>query len=460
MQEIFNKIKKIHLVGIGGSGMSGIAEVLVNLGYSVTGSDIKNSEIIKKLRKMGIKITIGHKRKNIKDADVVVYSSAIPDNNPEIIEAKKRNIPVIPRIEMLAEIARMKYTISICGTHGKTTTTSMVGSILEECGYDPTIIVGGKFKNINSSAKLGRGKYIVVESDESDGSFLKLSPYIVICTNIDNDHLDHFGSLEKLKSAFLQHFNSIPFYGFNVLYGDDANITSLFFKIQRKYFTYGLKENNDFVAKNISLNFNSSNFCIYHQGKFVGSVEMKLVGIHNVINALAAISFGILCGFNFDKIKTALETFQGVARRLEKKGSIKINGKKVDIYDDYGHHPTEIYYTLNALRTKVKGKKIIVVFQPHRYTRTKILYKEFVKGFSKLDKILLLPIYPANEKPIKGVSSDLIFNELKKANYDVDIFSKEKLLKLIRLYKDDCVVLTLGAGDVYKIGEWLVKKYG
>jgi UDP-N-acetylmuramate--alanine ligase len=240
MLDIFNKIKKVHFIGIGGSGMSGIAEVLLNLGYKVYGSDIKNSNVIKRLKALGAKIVLGHKKENVKNVDVVVYSSAIDENNPEILAAKKLNIPVIPRIEMLAEIARMKYTISVCGTHGKTTTTSMVGLLIDKCGYDPTIVVGGRFKNIGSSAKLGKGKFIIVEADESDGSFLKLSPYIVICTNIDNDHLDFYKNINNLKKAFLQHFNSVPFYGFNILFGDDKNILSLLNQIKRKFYTYGL----------------------------------------------------------------------------------------------------------------------------------------------------------------------------------------------------------------------------
>ncbi len=463
MEAIFNKVKKIHLVGIGGSGMSSIAEVLLNLGYQVSGSDIKNTPIIDRLVSLGAKVFNGHKATNIKGVDVVVYSSAIKENNPEILFAKKKGIPVIPRIEMLAEIARMKYTISICGTHGKTTTTSMVGLLLQYCGYDPTIVIGGILKNIGSSAKIGKGKFIVVESDESDGSFLHLSPYIVVCTNIDNDHLDNYNkSMHNLKQAFLQHFNSVPFYGFNILYGDDQNIRSLLSKIKRKYYTYGIKkEDNDFVAKDIELNSDSSKFSIYKNNKVVGKIKLNVTGIHNVLNALATASLGIVCGFNFSDIKDALESFNGINRRIEFKGQIIIDDKLIDVYDDYGHHPTEIYYTLETLRLKTGHKKIIVIFQPHRYTRTQILYKEFPKAFSYKDKVFLTEIYHANEPPIKGVSSKIIYNEFKKREYDVDMYSYKKLINYIKnLDEKQCVVLTLGAGDVYKIAEKLLKHYG
>lgn len=457
MLEIFNKIKKIHFIGIGGSGMSGIAEVLLNLGYKISGSDIKNSDVIKRLKSLGAKIVLKHNKNNIKNVDVVVYSSAINQNNPEIVEAKKLGIPVIPRIEMLAEIARMKYTISICGTHGKTTTTSMMGLVIDKCGYDPTIVVGGKFRNIGSSAKLGRGKFVVVESDESDGSFLKLSPYIVICTNIDNDHLDYYKNMNNLKKAFLQHFNSIPFYGFNVLYGDDENIQSLLSQITRKFYTYGIKENNDFYAKDININNSYTEFLAYYRNKKIGKIKLNVLGIHNVLNALAVFSCGIICDFGFNKIKNALEEFSGVERRLEFKGRIKIKDSVVDVYDDYGHHPKEIFFTLNTLKNKVGNKKIIVIFQPHRYTRTRILYEEFANGFLKENKIFLLEIYPANEKPIKGVSSKLIYDDLKNKGFDVEYFDYKRLFDVL---DNNRVILTLGAGNVYKIAEELVKKYG
>ncbi len=461
MEEIFNKVKKIHLVGIGGSGMSSIAEVLLNLGYQVSGSDIKNSVVIDRLKKLGAKVFIGHKATNVDDVDVVVYSAAIKDNNPEILVAKKKNIPVIPRIEMLVEIARMKYTISICGTHGKTTTTSMVGLLLQQCGYDPTIVVGGILKNIGSSAKIGKGKFIVVEADESDGSFLHLSPYIVVCTNIDNDHLDNYGSMNNLKQAFLQHFNSVPFYGFSILCGDDKRICSLLPNIKRKYYTYGIKsENNDFIAKNIELKPNFSRFVVYKNDKLVGKVLLNTTGMHNVLNALATISLGIVCGFNFSDIKSALESFDGIKRRIEFKGQIVIDDKVIDVYDDYGHHPTEIYYTLQTLRIKTNNKKIVVVFQPHRYTRTQLLYKEFPKAFSHKDKVFLAQIYPANEKPIKGVNIKLVYDEFVKNGHNVEMYNFDRLVNYLKNLAEDSVVLTLGAGDVYKIADRLIERYG
>ncbi|MCS7231632.1 MAG: UDP-N-acetylmuramate--L-alanine ligase [Elusimicrobiota bacterium] len=458
--DFFNKVRKIHLVGIGGSGMSGVAEVLLNMGYEVSGSDIKESETINRLKKLGAKIFIGHKRENINSADVVVFSSAIDKNNPELLEAKKKSIQIIPRIEMLAEIARMKYTISICGTHGKTTTTSMLGLVLKNCGFDPTIVVGGKFKNIGAHGRLGKGKFIVVESDESDGSFLKLSPYVVICTNIDNDHLDYYKNLKSLKDAFLQHFNSVPFYGFNILYGDDKNISSLLSFIKRKYYTYGINHRNDFYVEDIEMDKCISKFKVFFSHKYIGEIKLRILGLHNILNSLAVVSFSVLCDFNFKDVKLALEEFIGVERRIEFKGKIRLNNKEIEIYDDYGHHPKEIYYTLKALQTRVGNKKIIVLFQPHRYTRTKLLYKEFYKGFSKKHKIFLLDIYPANEKPIKGVSSKLIYQDLKNRGYDVEEYNEEKFLNFIENYKKDFVILTLGAGNVYSIADFLIKKYG
>ncbi|MCX7956917.1 MAG: UDP-N-acetylmuramate--L-alanine ligase [Endomicrobia bacterium] len=459
MEYIFHKINRIHLVGIGGSGMSGIAEVLLNMGYKVSGSDIKNTEVIKHLRKLGAKVYIGHRKENVIGADVVVYSSAINENNEELIEAKKRKIQTIPRIEMLAEIARMKYTISVCGTHGKTTTTSMLGLVLSKCGYDPTIVVGGKFKNIGSNALVGKGKFIVVESDESDGSFLHLSPYVIIATNIDNDHMDYYCNYENLKKAFLKHFNSVPFYGFNILYGDDKNISSIIHLIKRKYYTYGLIGNNDFIAKNIKLFDKGCMFDVWTRNKKIGSVELKVYGIHNVLNALAVISYSLVCGLNFGKAVEALGEFIGVERRLEYKGKIIVNNNEIEIYDDYGHHPSEIYYTIKALKQKVKNRKIIVLFQPHRYSRTKDLYNQFYKGFEKDNKIYILEIYPANERPIKNVTSDLIYNDLKKRGFNVEKYNEKKFYNFLENTREKFVILTLGAGNVYKIGELLIKKY-
>ncbi len=458
MLNFFNKPNKIHFVGIGGSGMSGIAEVLLNLGNRITGSDLKKSEITLRLENLGAKIYYGrHSQKNVDDdVDVVVYSSAIKSNNPELVVARKKKIPVIPRIEMLAEIARLKYTISVCGTHGKTTTTSMMGLMLDKCGYDPTIVVGGKFMNIGTGAKIGKGEFIVVESDESDGSFLKLSPYIVICTNIDNDHLDYYGNMNYLKNAFIEHFNSVPFYGFNVLYGDDKNIRSLLPSIHRKFYTYGLNPKNNFFAKEIEFYNDYTEFNVYYQDKFITKIKLKIPGLHNVLNSLSVISCGIISGLEIKKIASSLEEFEGVGRRLEYKGCIKINNKIIDVYDDYGHHPTEIYNTLSALRTKV-NKDIVVIFQPHRYTRTKLLYKQFYKGFSKKDKIFLLPIYPANEKPIKGVSAKLIYDDMRNRNYNITWYSEKKLINSLT---GNEVILTLGAGSVYKIGEEIIQKYG
>ncbi len=456
MNDLFKKVKKIHFIGIGGSGMSGIAEVLLNLGYKISGSDLKKSEITSRLKKLGAKIYFVHKETNVKEVDVVVTSTAIKPNNPEVLSAKKRNIPTIPRIEMLAEIARLKYTLSVCGTHGKTTTTSMLGLLLDTCGYDPTIVVGGKFNNIGTGAKIGNGKYIVVESDESDGSFLKLSPYIVVCTNIDNDHLDYYGTFDNLKKSFLQHYNSVPFYGFNILCGDDKNILSLIPNVHRKYFTYGLNQYNDFIAKDIEQNDEFMTYKIYFKNKYAGKIFLKVFGIHNVLNSLSVTSLGLECGFEFKKIKIALENFDGVARRLEYKGKIIVNGKSIEVYDDYGHHPTEMYNTINTLRNKTK-KDVVIIFQPHRYSRTKILYREFASAFSKKDKIFLTEIYPATEKPIKGISSKLIYDDMLYKGLNVSWYKMDNVIKSLN---ENTVLLTLGAGNIVNICDSFIKKYG
>ncbi|OGS20944.1 MAG: UDP-N-acetylmuramate--L-alanine ligase [Elusimicrobia bacterium RIFOXYA2_FULL_39_19] len=448
---MFRKFENIHMVGIGGSGMSGIAEVLLNLGYNVSGSDMYATETTRHLEDLGAKIFTKHQASNIKNVDVVVTSTAIAKTNPEVLEVQKRKIPVIPRIEMLAEIARLKYTVGIAGTHGKTTTTSMTSLVLQYGGLDPTVVIGGRVKNFGSTgAKLGQGDFLVAEADESDGSFLKLSPAIITVTNIDDDHLDYYGTFEKLTASFIEYINKIPFYGFGILCVNNPVIKSILPKITRRYFTYGLNTDADYTAKNIEANFQGSCFDVFKNNKSLGRFELSVPGAHNVQNALSAICCGIELGIPIVKIKKALKDFVGVGRRLEIKGRIGMAHSQDEIIfiDDYGHHPTEVQATIKALRDSYKNKRIIAIFQPHRYTRTKILYKKFGKVFGDADLIRLCEIYPASEKPIKGVSSKLILNEAKKHKNNIEMFNFEKLVKEI---KPGDVVLTLGAGDVWKL---------
>ena len=450
-------IKKIHMIGIGGSGMSGIAEVLLNLGYKVSGSDLIKSEVTERLKKLGAIIFYTHKPENIRNVDLVVVSSAIKENNPEYVFAKQKNIPVILRAEMLAELARIKHTITIAGTHGKTTVTAMVGLILQMANYDPTVIIGGRLKNFgHSGAKLGKGEFLVAEADESDGSFLKLMPTIAIVTNIDDDHLDYYKNINNLKQAFIEHINKVPFYGYGILCKDDIILSSLFKKITRQYYTYGLNNNSDITARNIEFSGWNSKFDIIYKNRELGSINLHVPGIHNVLNSLSAILVGLQLGVSFNKIKKGLENFTGVGRRLE----IKFKKKGITCIDDYGHHPTEILNTLNTLRKIFPDKRLIVIFQPHRFTRTKIIYKKFGPVFKKSDITMIAPIYPAGEKPIKGVSEFLIYNEVKKFNKNVELFlpDDEKNIKnLIKILKPGDVVLTLGAGNIYKLSDNIQK---
>ncbi|MDR0956308.1 MAG: UDP-N-acetylmuramate--L-alanine ligase [Endomicrobium sp.] len=447
---MFYKNQHIHFVGIGGSGMSGIAEVLINLGHSVSGSDLKKTEITDHLKEIGSKIYIGHDAKNVNSADVVVISTAINKNNPEVRTAIKNKIPVIPRIEMLAELARLKYAITIVGTHGKTTTTSLVSLVLDEGGFDPTIVIGGLLKNLKTSARLGKGDYIVAEADESDGSFLKLSPVITVVTNIDNDHLDYYGNMKNLKKAFLKHINCVPFYGTAIICSDNKILSEIIPKITRKYITYGFNGKPDIKAVNIKTLENLTNFDIVYMEKVIGNIDIKIPGRHNVLNSLAAIGVGLWLGIPFGLIVKAINKFDGVKRRFEIKG--KKNG--ITIIDDYGHHPTEIIATLKAIKYFWPKHRIVVLFQPHRYTRTKNLFNEFGKSFANADIIKVLDIYSAGEKFIKGINADLILSSLIKNKCKAEKFTNLKSFSKTLLPGD--IVLTLGAGDIWRKGEELL----
>ncbi len=454
-EEIFGKTRHIHFTGIGGSGMCGIAEVVLNLGFKVTGSDIAESEIIDRLKKLGAKINIGHKAENIEGADVLVYSSAIRPDNPEILYAKELDIPTIPRAEMLAELMRLKRGIAIAGTHGKTTTTSLVGSIFEAAGLNPTVVIGGKFFNIKSNAKLGKGKFLICEADESDASLLKLSPEFAIVTNIDDDHLDYYENFENLKNTFKEFINKVPFYGFIILCKDNKHLSSMFPNIYKRIVTYGIKTNADYTAKNIKQTSEGIEFTLIKNSKELGNINFKLYGKHNVLNALAASALSFELGISFKNIKKGLHNFKGVERRLEFKGEIN----KIKIFDDYGHHPTEIKATLASIH---KGKgRLLVIFQPHRYTRTKLLHKEFKDAFLKADYLFITEIYPAGEKPIKGVSARLIYNSVKKSKLKNVIYipSKEDAAnEVIKIAERNDIILTLGAGDIKNIAPFIIEK--
>ncbi len=449
---VFKKIRHIHFVGIGGAGMSGIAEVLLKLGYRVTGSDLVKSGVAARLEELGAAVFEGHQGKNIAGADVIVISTAVSKSNPEVKAAQKQGIPVIPRIEMLAEIARLKYTIAISGTHGKTTTTSLVAQILKACDLDPTVVVGGRLKAVGTGGILGRGDYLVAEADESDGSFLKLSPAITVVTNIDNDHLDYYKTEARLREAFIEFANRIPFYGISFLCAEDVGVKRILPFLTRRHATYGFKSSHDFQATDLVLSEFGSKFDVVSKGQRLGAVRLPLAGEHNVLNALSAVAIGLHLGLSFDKISAALSKFEGVGRRIEYKGA----PNNVVVVDDYGHHPTEIKATLSAIRNKWKGKRLVVLFQPHRFSRTQLLYKDFGQVLSAADTLYLMPVYPAGEKPIRGDTSKLIAQAVKKK--DVALWDGEASFKKLQNdLKPGDVFLTLGAGDVWKIGERLIK---
>jgi len=449
---MYQKKYHIHFVGIGGIGMSGIAELLLNLGYRVSGSDIAPSEITRRLEELGGKIYGDHAAANLEEVDVVVTSSAIDPDNPEVALALENAIPVIPRAEMLAELMRLKYSIAIAGAHGKTSTTSLVAAILDQGKLDPTVVIGGKLKSIGVNAVLGQGDFIVAEADESDGSFLKFSPAIAVVTNIDKEHLDFYKDLENIKSVFLDFIHRIPFYGLAVLCLDNEAVQDIIPRIKNRYTTYGLSSQADLQAKNVHFDGLQSCFDLYHHGRDLGEICLNMPGIHNIYNSMAAIAVGLELGIRFATIKKALETVQGVQRRLEIKGEIK----GATVIDDYGHHPTEVKTTLQALKECWPDRRKVVVFQPHRYTRTQALFDEFTRAFYQSDVLLVMPIYAASEKPIAGVDAALLCEGIKAHGHkDVHCVSgpKEAVKLLQALLEPEDVLLTLGAGDVWKIGE-------
>ncbi len=453
---MYGRIEKIHFVGIGGIGMSGIAEVLLNLGYKVSGSDLRKSEITERLASLGGEIFYGHVRENVAGVDVVVISSAVKNDNPEVQEAREHLIPVIPRAEMLAELMRMKYGIAIAGTHGKTTTTSMVATLLGFAGIDPTIVIGGRLNSLGSNARLGQGKFLVAEADESDGSFLKLSPTIAVVTNIDADHLDFYSGIEEIKDTFVEFINKVPFYGLTVLCIDNDNVADIIPRVNKRFLTYGLSAQADIRACDIKLAGLSTSFVAQYRGERLGEISFKMPGAHNVLNALAAIGVALELNVPFPVIQEGFRDFGGVGRRFQVKGEVN----DIMVVDDYGHHPTEIRATL-AAASGGWDRRLVVVFQPHRYTRTKELYDEFVKAFHDADVLILTDIYPAGEEPIEGVTAEALARSVRQhGQKDVThIADREELVgHLQAILKPGDILLTLGAGNIWQTGEQLLRK--
>lgn len=449
------KIKQIHFVGIGGIGMSGIAEVLLNLGYRITGSDAKETEITRRLAQLGCRITYDHGREHVQGADVVVISSAIKGDNPEIQEAKAQMIPVIPRAEMLAELMRMKYGIAVAGTHGKTTTTSMAATVLAHAGLDPTMVIGGRLNSLGSSAQLGEGEFLVAEADESDGTFLTLSPTIAIVTNIDPEHLDYYDDIEHLKRTFGEFINKVPFYGSSILCLDHENVRALIPTVQKRYITYGLDQEANLRGAGIRPKGWGVVFEAWWQDHKLGEVSLNMPGIHNAYNALASIALGMELEITFGTIQEALEGFTGVQRRFQLKGE----AAGITVIDDYAHHPEEIKVTLAAARG-LGERRIIALFQPHRYTRTRDLFDEFLSAFAQADALFITDIYPAGEDPIPEVTAETLCQGIEQqggteVRYVPD---REHLVdEVLPVLRPEDIVITLGAGNIWEISEVIVE---
>lgn len=449
---MYRKQRHIHFVGIGGIGMSGIAEVLLNLGHQVSGSDVKASDITRRLSGLGVEVMIGHSGLNVHRAEVVVVSSAVSDDNPEVAAARRDFIPVIPRAEMLAELMRLKSSVAVAGSHGKTTTTSLVGTMLTEAGLDPTLVIGGKLNHLGVGARLGQGDYMVAEADESDGSFLMLSPTVAVVTNIDLEHLNYYTGLDHLKETFLTFINKVPFYGFAVLCLDDPNVQSLLPGVKKRYLTYGLSAQAEFSARNITCGPWGHTFDLYHHGKDLGRISVGIPGRHNVLNALACAAVGLEMGLELKTVIKGIEGMKGVGRRFEKKGE----AGGVTVIDDYGHHPTEIKATLSALCDCFPDRRKVVVFQPHRYSRTQSLFEDFLSSFNQADRVVITEVYAASEKPIPGVGGRNLADGVRSHGHR-DVIYHDDLRSLAAMLAETLVandvLLTLGAGNVYAVAE-------
>jgi UDP-N-acetylmuramate--alanine ligase len=452
--KMFKRYQNFHFVGIGGIGMSGIAELLLNLDYKITGSDQKRSPITLRLKKKGARIFYQHKAGNVDGAHALVISSAIAAQNPEVLAAKKKNIPIIPRAEMLSELMRLKYGIAVAGSHGKTTTTSLVGQILQAGGLDPTMVIGGRLNSLKTNAKLGKGDYLVAEADESDGSFLKLNPTMALITNIDPEHMDHYKNFEELKDTFVQFANKVPFYGSIVACSDHPVVRELIPRFQRKVVSYGFDHGADYSVGKIAKNGLRQRFQVLHHKQKLGWITLAMPGRHNISNALGALAMGRELEIPFGKIATALRRFRGIQRRLQ-----LLYDKEVTIVDDYGHHPVEIRATLAALKEAFPKRRLVTVFQPHRYTRTRDLFQDFTQAFDLTDRLVLTEIYPASEEPIVGVSGKALAEAMApdKVLFHAD---KKNLDDQVRAeVQPGDVLLTLGAGDITQLGHRLARVF-
>jgi UDP-N-acetylmuramate--alanine ligase len=454
---MFLRPQHLHFTGIGGIGMSGIAEVLLNLGFEISGSDLKMSAITERLAGMGARVYEGHSARNVAGARALVVSSAVDEQNPEVQEARRLQIPVIPRGELLAELMRLKYGIAVAGSHGKTTTTSMTATILSQAGLDPTVVVGGRVGTMGgSNARVGRSDFLVVESDESDGSFVKLAPIIAVVTNIDREHLDHYPSLEAIEAAFIEFVNKVPFYGAAIVCLDDPNVQMVLPAIKRRTVTYGTTAQADVEAGEIGCGAFASDFRLRYKATDLGRFHLKIPRRHNVLNAAAAVTVAVELGVKPDAIREALETFTGVDRRFQLRGK----ERGVTVVDDYGHHPTEIRATLDSARL-CGFRRIHVLFQPHRYTRTFHLMDEFGRSFNEANNVFVMDIYPASEKPIEGVTAEALVERIRQyghrgAEY---VGTMERGVEALRgVAEEGDLVLTLGAGSIWQAGEMLLER--
>ncbi len=457
-QPIFGRTRHIHMVGIGGIGMSGMAEILLQKDYTVSGSDANMSDTIERLKKLGAKVSIGHAEENIEGADVIVYTSAVKaEENLETKAALEKSIPVIKRAEMLAELMRMKYGVGIAGTHGKTTTTTMTGHVIQDGSFDPTIMVGGKVHSFSkTNAVVGTGDIIIVEADEFDRTFLRLTPSLAVITNIEAEHLDIYDNLEDVKEAFIEFANKVPFYGAVVLCLDDPNVRGIIPKIERRTITYGLTPQAKVRAVDIEVNQFTSRFTVVNDGEKLGVITLKAPGEHNVKNALAAVAVGLELDVDFKNIKSGLERFEGVFRRFQ----LKTDTDNVLVIDDYAHHPTEVQATLNAARIGWKDRRIVAVFQPHLFSRTQKLYKEFGLSFFDAEVCVITDVYPSREEPIEGVNGKLIADAAREYGHQKVLYVEDKAKlpgKLKETVAPGDVVITMGAGDIYKYGEQFVE---
>jgi UDP-N-acetylmuramate--alanine ligase len=452
------RVRHVHFVGIGGIGMSGLAEILRTQEFDVSGSDLKANDITRRLETMGVKVMVGHKAENVQGADVVVYSSAIVPTNPELVRARALEIPIISRGEMLAELMRVKYTVAIAGSHGKTTTTSLVATVLRQAGLDPTVLVGGKVNALGSNAKLGAGDLFVAEADESDGSFLRLAPTVAIVTNVDPEHLDHYGTHEGVKDAFVQFMNQVPFYGLAIVCLDHPHLQSLLPRIGRRHVTYGFSRQADYRAKDVKFEGLQTRFTAFHKNDSLGEFVVQMPGQHNVENAMAVIACADELEVPFDVVREAIAGFHGVQRRFTVIGQPTLGTSDVMIIDDYGHHPAEVEATLDAAQRGF-DRRVVVAFQPHRYTRTKALFEEFTLCFNRADVLVITEVYPAGEKPIAGATGAELADAIRKhghhaVHYVAD--KKQVAAKLKDLVQPGDIVIALGAGDINASGRELL----